>query len=181
MKMEQKDVKKFAQLLMVLNEMFVGNKEISENLVEIYFRALLKFKIEDIQKAADDLINSWKFNFLPKPVEFIERISGSEEDDSLRAWELTLETLEKVGTYKSVEFEDKRIHSAIRACDGWIELGNCSLDELKWKQKEFERTYKAHKSEHPDYLVGRHELGNAKKGITIDKPVLIVRELKQLT
>lgn len=87
-------------------------------------------------------------------------------------WVLVDKTVKSDGVYTSVKFSDPVIHSVINAMGGWVALGLCSMDEWKWKQKEFERLYAimSRQSEHPDHLPGQIELDNSALGYQKNTP-----------
>jgi hypothetical protein len=59
-----------------------------------------------------------------------------------KAWVLLLKAINKHGYYDSVEFEDKTIHSCIRAMGGWLAVSDRAPDT--WMHKDFIGFYKSY-------------------------------------
>jgi hypothetical protein len=177
--MTNDDRVEFAKCMMVLNEMC--DRDVSNELMDIYFLALKEYSVVQVQDATNQLVRTWRYPNLPKPVDFIELIDGSKKDQASIAYQTAIQAIAKHGTYVSMEFEDKKIHSAIQAIGGLIELGNCTNKNLVWKQKEFERAYNLNTGEPPKHLIGRHELSN--HGFNKEPEILKISttDVKQLT
>ncbi|MFA5340570.1 MAG: DUF6475 domain-containing protein, partial [Clostridia bacterium] len=101
--------------------------------------------------------------FFPKPVDFIEILNGKKQDQATIAWIEVLGAVKSIGNYQSVKFSNPVIHSVINAMGGWENLAaTMTIDEEKWKQKEFEKLYQVmeRRGNHPKYLAGAHENSN---------------------
>lgn len=105
---------------------------------------------------------------------------GSKEDvrnRALVAWQEVVDAIGPVGSNQSVQFEDRVIHSCVKGLGGWIALATGEIDEQKWRRKEFLELYAAHahRTNHPDKLIGRVEQHNRAAGFLgdIPDPVLI--------
>lgn len=164
---------KFSELLAILGEIF--DKSISTSLAKIYFDALKSFSDEMIKEAFNKA--SLTLKFFPKPVELIEIIQGDKNEKAITAWEKFYHAIGRVGPYRSVQFDDQAIHSTVELMGGWVDSGKWSVNEMKWKQKDFLAIYPvmAKKKNHPDHLGGISEMDNIKKGMLNDipKPVFI--------
>jgi hypothetical protein len=175
--MNNNDTEQFAKLMATLAEVFDDGREPSAFKVEVYYQALKKFSIEQISQAVQTMIIGRVYPSFPKPAEIVEAIQGRQEHKATLAWVKVLETVRRVGNYQSVKFEDPVIHSVIEVMGGWIELGNMSVNDEKWKQKEFEKLYSVMESRgnHPEYLIGITERDNMNTGCEshIPKPLLI--------
>lgn len=164
----------FTKFIMAICEMF--DREMSQFLVRIYWEALKPFTDSECEIAFNEILVSSRF--FPKPIDIIEAIRGSSDVNAAKAWIKVENTVKRIGTYDSVKFDDPVIHSCIEAMGGWISLGQVPENELKWKQKEFERLYTIMAGKggpHPEYLVGKIELENSARGFRnhVPKPVLI--------
>ena len=182
--MVDRDAKQFAGIIASLSEVFESG-EPSKTLIKIYWLALLDLDINDIQRAASDIIRTRVYSSLPKPADIIEAIRGTSTDRATGAWIKVLGTLRGVGSYQSVQFDDPVIHSCIEMMGGWPELGNMHIDDEKWKQREFEKLYPImeKRGNHPTHLSGRFELDNTAKGYleNVEEPVKIgFDETKQI-
>lgn len=174
--MVERDAKQFAVIIASLAEVF-SDKEPSKNVISLYWMALKEYTIEQIQKAASDIIQGRVYPSMPKPAEIIEAIRGTQGDRATRAWIDVLRAVRRIGTYESVKFKDPVIHAVIEQMGGWSEMGNMLVDDEKWKQKEFERLYPIMEARGnlPDYLPGREEISNTSKGYIehITPPIMI--------
>ena len=94
---------------------FYPDKEPSELSIDIYYRALEKYPIEHIVAAFDMAIQ--KCRWFPKPVELIEFISGDNvpvEDRATKEAIRVIESIRRVGGYKSIQFDDPVTNAVIR-------------------------------------------------------------------
>jgi hypothetical protein len=178
-----KDKKMFGEFILAIGEMF--DKDISDVLRQLYWKALEPFTDKQCEKAFNTVILSSRF--MPKPVDIIEAIRGNNTDRATSAWIDVLKTVRRVGTWESVKFADPVIHSVIESMGGWIRLGQTPETEIKWKQKEFERLYQViqeREGTHPDHLPGVFEMENSAQGYVehIPEPVLIgtQKEVKKI-
>jgi hypothetical protein len=169
----------FVKYMISLGEIF--SKEITGTLLQFYWMVLKDFCEEEIKSAFNRATLTLKF--FPKPAELLEIIQGNQNDKAMIAWEKVFNAIGRIGPYQSVVFDDPVIHSTIELMGGWIELGNITTDEIKWKQKEFEKIYlvMVRKKKHPEHLAGIGEKENFKKGLHqyIPDPIFI-GERKQL-
>ena len=173
-----KNKKTFANFILAIGEMF--DKDISQALRDIYWKALEPFSDAQCAKAFNAIILSSRF--FPKPVDVIEAIRGTGETRAITAWGQVLKAIQAQGAYQSVKFSDPVIHSVVEFMEGWPKLCGTLTDELKWKQKEFERLYKTMegRGEHAEYLPGIMEIDNGAQGYETEGPVLIGFERKQI-
>jgi hypothetical protein len=168
--MQTADLKKFAVLMATLAEVFDAGKEVSKIKMEIYFKSLEKHPIEHISQAISNMINTRVYPSFPKPAEILQEINGRNENRATEAWLEVLEAVKRIGNYQSVKFADPVIHSVVQVMGGWDQLaGSMTLDEEKWKQKEFERLYQVmeRRGDHPAYLPGYCEMQNGAKQIAV--------------
>ncbi len=160
--MTAKDEKEFALLMASLAEIFDSGSELSSVKVELYFRLLEDYVIEDIKRGVDEIMRNRVYASLPKPAEIIQAIEGDGNEKAILAWEKLDRAVRQVGPYQSVQFDDPVIHSIVKFFGGWEKICDVSGDEWKWKQKEFERLYTimAKRGDHPKYLIGITEWSN---------------------
>lgn len=162
---------KFKEYMATICELF--DKSLSKLLTDLYWKVLEPYTDEQCEKAFKEIIYSSRF--FPKPADFIEAIEGTKKDRATEAWLDVLETIKRVGNYQSIRFADASIHSVVNAMGGWPELCRMTGDEVKWKQKEFERLYEvigANGGGHPDYLPGTCEIENFRNGYDIKPDVI---------
>lgn len=152
----------FKQYMAALSE--IHGKELTALLNSLYWKTLEPFTDQECDAAFKELIFSAKY--FPKPVDFLEILSGKKEDQAARAWIKVVKAIRKVGNYESVKFDDPVIHSVFEFWGGWGVTANWKDNDLKWKQKEFEKMYTimAANKKHPAYLPGICEIENAANG-----------------
>jgi hypothetical protein len=174
--MTQQDYEKFAVLMATLAEVFDAGREVSKFKMEIYFKALERYRIDDISCAVSNMIHERVYPSFPKPAEIIQEITGKTEDKAMLAWIKTKDAIGRIGSYQSVVFDDPVIHSTIEAMGGWIDAGNWLEDEMVWKGKEFERLYSimAPRGGHPIKLIGISERDNAANGCGVKAQTVMV-------
>lgn len=174
--MTKQDELKFAELMAVLAEVYDDGRPPSKLKMEVYFQTLKQFNIGEIENAIKGLIYTRTTASFPKPGEIIQEIRGTESNRATMAWLDVLETVKRIGHYQSVKFSNPVIHSVIEAMGGWIRMaGEMTIDEEKWKQREFERLYEilsqSPRGKHPEYLPGACERDNAANGHQVENEI----------
>jgi len=165
-----KDEALFKKNITVLCELF--DKPLSQLLTSVYWKALEPFTDGQCERAFKEIILSSKF--FPKPADFIERLTGKQEDQATQAWICVVEAIRRYGNYQSVGFANPVIHSVIEFMGGWGATGEWQDSELKWKQKEFERLYNImqQSEKHPEYLPGLCEIENGTRGYDVNTAIV---------
>ena len=177
--MKGEDYKQFANALGVLCE--IHGKELSPLATQVYFKALEKFSIEEVEAAFSNAHVNCKW--FPKPVELIELIQGGPENLSDRA-EVeagkVLQAIKSHGAYLSVQLDDPVTAAVIQqGFGGWIKLcEDLKADSEKWFRKDFVKIYQAYARQgikYDGHLAGLIEAENTTRGFTahIPEPVLI--------
>lgn len=162
--MQENDDVEFGTLLIALGEAL--GEAISQPRIDAYFKILKSYDMAQVARAINEAGAGCKF--FPKPVELIEMIEGSPDDNAARAWALVCEAVTKHGYYQSLFVEDYAIAFAIsRTFEGWVEAANQlpkSGDPMHSSLfNRFKSAYQmARKSgERPDrYFAGYHEWQN---------------------
>lgn len=150
--------------------------------IQMYWVALSGFTDEEIDAGiTGHLVDTTAGQYPPKPADIIRHIRGRAEVNSAIAWGRVVETLNRIGTYESVCFDDPVIHAALRDVGGWRELGLVALDQLPFVQVRFERAYRAYQEhgvgEYPPMLPGVHASNGALCGLEAT-PIFIGHEKK---
>lgn len=175
--MQEFDKREFASILQATMDVY--NKDISTDVIKIWWLALQQYEIDQIKHGLTKYITSPDCGkFPPKPADIILMMDGSSQDAALIAWNKVLEGISRAGSYKSVCFDDPIIHLAIDDIGGWIGLGGSEEKELPFIQKRFEQSYRNYKTRgdipaHKRYLIGRSEANNNLLGHPSPEPVLI--------
>lgn len=156
------NLKEFGVVFMVMCEYF-GAKP-SEGLSQVYFEDLKDLTIEEFKQGFQVLRDSRIFNGLPKIAEIRDSIYGKIEDRVSLAWESFLRNLGD--PYVSIIFEDGAIGHAIEAMGGWEEVNRWTIEECRFRRKEFEAIYLANLRRgniEPIKLIGLIEGNNSQK------------------
>jgi len=174
--MHTADMNKFAQLITTIGELY--GKSISKPLMEIYWQALKRFELSDLQRALQAHANNPDSGqFLPKPADVVRYIEGSGETKALQAWAKVEKAISHVGSYQSIAFDDPLIHAVLDDMGGWIKLCSITIDEMPFRANEFQKRYTGFVNKpperHPKYLCGITERDNGKDGYAIKPPLLI--------
>lgn len=156
------------------------SKTISEFAIGLYFNALKEYDLPAVRQAFDRCVkNPDSGQFMPKPADLINMITGSSLDQSHAAWVKVDKAIRQVGTYASVVFDDPLIHKVVTDMGGWVTMGNKQEDEWPHVQRHFQNQYKGFclRGERPEYepiLVGLADATNAPHGFkSRSVPVLI--------
>jgi len=157
-----KDEVKFKEFMTVLCE--IHDKRLTQLLSDLYWKILEPFSDEDCGRAFKELVYECKF--FPKPAEFIEILKGKKQDQAMTAWIEVVNAIKRIGPYQSIDFGDPVIHGVIEFMGGWPAIGYWLEDDLKWKQREFERLYGIMQGREckTKYLPGICEIANDLKG-----------------
>jgi len=172
------DRKEFAKMMTVAATLY--ERDLDEMLIEVYFRALKEFSIDEVRNAFNRHIRASKW--FPKPVELIQRINGDDESLEGRAIEqasLVWESIARVGHSQSVCFNDKVTAAVIdKIWGGWSKMAcETKEHEQKWFIKDFIKYYEQFTRggiKQEGALLGWHDLNNRKNGYSVDPdPVMI--------
>lgn len=171
------DFKKFLEVLDSVWEMY-GKPPMGDAGAALFFQALEPYPVEVFGAAVAEHIRLSPF--LPKPADLVKLIEGSGEDRARAAWQEVLRACQVHGVYRSVRFEDPRIHFAISAMGGWIKVGQISEGELPFREKDFVSHFRLAERlgvtwsfpRIPAHLPGHCEIENRFSGAEVEPPVL---------
>lgn len=176
--MTKNDFEQFSELWATAAELY--GKTPSDSAVMMAFAALQRFELGQVSQALSKVISTSKF--LPKPADIVEIIVGDADSLALLAWDKFISALGKVGTYRSITFDDPRIMMCIDRLGGWVALGNETEDELKFKKHDFLRLYKGfmrNPANYPKYLIGISQASNAQAGVDYQEPPVLFGDQEQ--
>lgn len=146
--------------------------------VKVYAKALQDLAVDQIEKAAWDIINTRTFATFPKVAEIREAIGGKTEDVATLALSDLETAMRRVGAYASIKFTDPLITMTIDRMGGWVKLCQITLDEWKFLRKDFLKIYSALKSrpldqlQIPEYLPGIVEIDCSARNYEYPPPVV---------
>jgi hypothetical protein len=171
--MQETDKNSFHELMLGAGELY--GKEITKPLLRIYFNALEDLTMEQVTHAFSAHIKSTDQagTFFPKPADLIRQITGAVkeqqqlvEDRAEMAWACIEREISRIGSYGTLELDDKQAIAAVKAIGGWRALCMCTYDQLVWKKKEFFSSYDCYErtdlSALPSKLPGLIELSEHK-------------------
>lgn len=142
MAMEDNQKERFGAAIGALSET-IGGVPLRDTQLLGYWVALKgRLTIDQLEQACAKLLATSRF--MPKPVEIIEAAVGSSEDIAATAWEEVMRVCQAIGSYRAVDFEDRRINAAIRSLGGWpLMFDRCNnAENEKWYRREFEQAYR---------------------------------------
>jgi len=174
--MEKYELTKFAKLMAAIGTLH--GKDLPPAVIEIYWQSLKRFSWLDLQHALQAHINNPDGGqFMPKPADIIRQLEGSGAAKAAHAWVKVDKAINQIGSYTSVVFDDPIIHAAIEYMGGWVKLCQSGIDQLKFRQIEFEHRYQhfllRRVITYPRVLSGYIEACNARDGYSIPPPTFV--------
>lgn len=156
----------------------------SNALMEIYWQAFKGWSTDDFQRACNAVMFTRKYSKLPLIPEIIEAVHGKSEDRAALAYHALVETMKRVGHWETVVFEDGAIGQAVDAMGGWEYVNTITVEEWKFRRKDFESLYVAHTNRgdtDPVTCYGAFDKINGQnRQEGWNKPVLVTRDRKFL-
>lgn len=175
--MKTADFDRFSMALTACAELY--GRSVSEGAMSLWWQALERFDIEQIEKAFRLAVESPDGGqFMPKPADLIKRLEGTATDRSLLAWGKLYDAMARVGAYTSVAFDDPAIHAAVQDMGGWQKLCRTPTEELPFIQRRFTEAHRVY-SERPDapfpaVLQGETEQQNRAAGRGVAQPPVLI-------
>lgn len=167
--MTEGDMAGFRDMMLGMSEIY--RQEITKFGAQMWFDDLRKYTLDQIREAFSAHRRDRKNGqFMPKPSDIIRHIEGAPDELSTQAWSKLIGAIKSVGSYSSVCFDDPVIHACVSEMGGWSKVCELEINEIPFKQKEFERLYLSKTSDSagklvlnaPRYLPGVTELANTK-------------------
>ena len=159
-------------------------QRVSESMLDLSFGALQNYSIDDVRRGLTAHIrNPDTGQFPPKPADVIKHVSGNSVSAGGEAWAKLDKAIRCVGHYRSVVFDDPKIHAAVERLGGWVQVARTTEKEYPFLRDSFLKLYAGftHQPPHqfPRKLVGHSEHQNAledssfKRGRNMNQPVMI--------
>jgi len=120
------DQKKFITSIGALGELF--GKEISAPTLKLYWGALQGFSDEQVQAAINLAVTSFKF--MPKPMELIELMQESSEEQATGEWAKVMRHIRKGKPSSTIPAE---VIEVLDRIGGWDYLRTLTYRELEFK------------------------------------------------
>ncbi len=162
---------KFIELLGSVSEIY--KQDLSSMAIGLYYNTLKEYSYEQVEKALNTVIRTYKYNCMPKPAEIVEAIEGKESDRALIAWQSVIDTIRKHGYYQTIIFDDKIIHMCIEHLGGWMWICEQTIEDMKFISKDFMKLYSVlekNPRKPQKKLIGYFELHNSEGGYKKDIP-----------
>ena len=138
--MQPGDETKFAKLLIALGEVFPSEGRPSALKIELYYKALEAYSIEEITKAVENLIAERLYHNFPTPGEIRERLGPQINKTAAKI--ARMETEDWLYGNGPVP-KDPVTCDVIQSYGGVQRLTIIPFDELKWTLKDLEDRYQA--------------------------------------
>lgn len=165
--MNKEDLAPFSKTLDAMAEMH--GRQLSDGLKEMYFAALSRFSLRQIQDAAIFLSQNCKW--MPKPADFVEVIDGNPQSKAENAWSLFVDAVRRGGYMKSIYAADAALIFALcRTFGGWFAACTSLPPVEDPMHASHKKTFLAMYAEGQrqgasiHYLPGRSEINNASNG-----------------
>lgn len=175
------DLEAFDEMWVQAHEIY-GRKP-DPDVVYMVFQSLIAFSLADIKLALSrHITNPDNGQFAPKPADIVRLLRGSSQSASGEAWAKLDRAIRCVGNYRSVVFDDPKIHAAVERLGGWQTVSMTSEKEYPFLRNNFQKLYQGFTAQppatYPRKLIGTAEHANSEdrtfqRGRANDAPVLI--------
>ena len=177
--MTEADRREFCKLLVGIAELY--DKRLTTAAQVLYWDLLKDYELDDIASALKAHTKSPDAGqYLPKPADIIRQLEGDTESQAMRAWSKVQESIQRVGPYQMVVFDDPLIHAVITEMGGWIALCELLVDDTPFRAREFVKRYRGYRAQRaqPRFapkLIGFIEQHNSTQGYdeALPEPLLI--------
>jgi len=145
-------------------------KEIGEADIANFKVMLKRWGIDALENAVmDHMFDPDDGKYYPNIANIAKHITGTAkdnlqaiEDRAEIAWAKIEGEIRRIGSYGTLELEDRQALAAVRHIGGWINLCASTTDQLVWKKKEFISAYgtieRTNPESLPKKLSGRNDL-----------------------
>lgn len=180
--MRDSELPDFARTLLAVADYY--GKELSENVVDLYWNGLREYDLQSVKKALwAHVRNPDTGQFMPKIADVAKVTQGRTDDQAAIAWSKVNQAVRRVGTYQCVVFDDPVIHRVIADMGGWVLIGSKDDKEWPFVAKEFENRYRGYRMrdetpEYPPVLIGMANAHNSQNGFRENPPILVGDERK---
>lgn len=183
--MRDSELIEFSKTLLAVADYY--GKELSENVVDLYWNGLREYDLESVKKALwAHARNPDTGQFMPKIADIARVTQGRTDDQAAIAWSKVDQAVRRVGTYQCVVFDDPVIHRVIVDMGGWVLIGGKDNKEWPFVAREFENRYRGYRMrddtpEYPPVLIGMANAHNSQQGFRQNPPILIGDERRANT
>ncbi|WP_405418698.1 DUF6475 domain-containing protein [Marinobacter flavimaris] len=175
------DMEAFDQIWTQTHEIY--GKRPEPRVVYMVFQSLIAFPLADIEHAlCRHITNPDTGQYPPKPADIVRLLQGSSQSASGEAWAKVDYAIRCVGNYRSVVFDDPKIHAAIERLGGWQKIALTDDKEYPFVRNNFLKLYQGFTVTPPDSfprkLIGTCEHENSQqsefmRGRSKEQPALV--------
>lgn len=179
--MNDQDKVEFAKVWTAAYQMY--SKEATKPVLSMAFNSLRNYSIEDIRRGLSaHMRNPDTGQYAPKPADVIKHIGGNSQSAAGEAWAKVDYAVRCVGPWRSVVFDDPKIHAALERLGGWQKVANTDGKEYPHLQNHFLKLYQGFTVQPPATfpckLIGTAEHENSlsdsfTRGRQLEEPALI--------
>lgn len=133
--MNIRDYEKFTEVIVGFAEL--KGKQLSPAAVELYWRAMQHWPIDEFRRAAEHLLRTCAF--MPTPKDF-EDLRKAGRETAAEAWERArrfADSLYSPTGYRDGEIGDYAIDMAVQSLGGYPAIAMCDVDKLHFLERRF--------------------------------------------
>lgn len=166
--MDNNDSVKFKELISMISENY--NDVFSNTKIKLWWSIFKPYSISEFESGVFNHVSCPDYGmFAPKPANIMKFITGTEkqserliDDRAEIAWHVIEGEIRRIGSYGTLQLEDKQALVAVKALGGWKHLCSLTVDKMIWAHKEFVAAYQNYERTPvellPDKLAGRIEI-----------------------
>lgn len=132
------DRKKFLEIVIGFAEL--KGKALSAPALELYWRSMQAWSLEDFQAAAEVLLRTTEFMPTPKDFEDLRKAGRMTPGE---AFSRAMEIARDCSPYRTSTSGDERIDAAARACGGYFAMGQQETAKLGFLERTFTEHFAA--------------------------------------
>ena len=148
----------------------MGKRRPTELALSLYWKTLEQYHLQSVLSGISRHLQDPDTGmFMPKPADIIRQLEGGGDERSLKAWTKLEEAVKRLGSWKTIVFDDARIHAVITDMGGWMVF--CTGTDKDWPfiRNEFCKRYRGYLQHQPtNYPALIQGEGNSK-----EPPVLV--------
>lgn len=185
--MRKEDNEKFKELIAVIATTY--DEKMPPAVSKVWAKLFKDYSIEQFEKAVYDHLSCPDAGmFPPKPANLIKLMQGSSKEKEMitqgkaeMAWAIVYKEIGRIGSYGTLELEDKVALATVQSIGGWKSLCACTMEQLDFKRKAFISAYSSYErvpvEALPEKLPGREELIEHKQTMPAQKLLEKMREV----
>lgn len=176
--MQKSEKAEFGQL--IRDVMAFYRQDVSPFALSVWWQACQRFDLDQVRKAlTGHAMDAERGQFPPKPADLVRQLEGTATDRAMIAWGKALDTMQRVGSYTDVVFDDPAIHAVIEDLGGWVKVCRGETKDLGYLQHRFCEAHRAYTAkgqfDYPRRLMGDRSPDEmfTRRGLPPPRPKLI--------